>query len=238
VGLLLSLQSIRAGYGALKVLHEISLFVDEGELVALVGANGAGKSTLLKVISGQIKPSSGRILFDEEIELTGIPAHEVVQLGVIQVPEGRQLFPNMSIYENLLVGGNNVRARKKREERLKRVYDLFPIIKTRKYQMASTLSGGEQQMLAIARGLMANPKLLLLDEPSLGLAPLIVEELFRVVKDLNQQGLTVLLVEQNVRLSLTISVRAYVIENGRITMDGPSAQLIQEEKVKKAFLGL
>jgi len=235
---LLNLQSIHAGYGALKVLHDISLVVDEGELVALVGANGAGKSTLLKVISGQVKPSSGTIVFDEGIKLTGIPAHEVVQLGVIQVPEGRQLFPNMTVYENLLVGGNNVRARDKREESLRWIYELFPIISARKNQLASTLSGGEQQMLAIARGLMANPKVLLLDEPSLGLAPLIVEELFRVVKDLNQQGLTVLLVEQNVRLSLTISVRAYVIENGRITMDGPSVHLIEEEKVKKAFLGL
>jgi branched-chain amino acid transport system ATP-binding protein len=235
---LLNLQSIHAGHGALKVLHDISLVVDQGELVALVGANGAGKSTLLKVISGQIRPSSGHILFDEEIELTGIPAHEVVQLGVIHVPEGRQLFPNMTVYENLLVGGNNVRAKDKRKESLKWIYDLFPIISARKNQLANTLSGGEQQMLAIARGLMANPKVLLLDEPSLGLAPLIVEELFRVVKDLNQQGLTVLLVEQNVRLSLTISVRAYVIENGRITMDGPSIHLIQDEKVKKAFLGL
>ena len=235
---MLNLQSIHAGYGALKVLHDISLVVDEGELVALVGANGAGKSTLLKVISGQVKPSSGTIVFDEGIKLTGIPAHEVVQLGVIQVPEGRQLFPNMTVYENLLVGGNNVRARDKREESLRWIYELFPIISARKNQLASTLSGGEQQMLAIARGLMANPKVLLLDEPSLGLAPLIVEELFRVVKDLNQQGLTVLLVEQNVRLSLTISVRAYVIENGRITMDGPSVHLIEEEKVKKAFLGL
>jgi len=235
---LLNLQSIHAGYGALKILRDISLVVEEGELVAMVGANGAGKSTLLKVISGQIKPASGTILFENEVELTGIPAHEVVQLGVIQVPEGRQLFPNMTVYENLLVGGINLRARDKRDENLKWVYDLFPIVKARKYQMASTLSGGEQQMLAIARGLMANPKLLLLDEPSLGLAPLIVEELFRVVKNLNQQGLTVLLVEQNVRLSLTISVRAYVIENGKITMDGPSAQLIEDEKVKKAFLGL
>ena len=235
---MLSLKSIDAGYGALRILHDISLLVEEGELVALVGANGAGKSTLLKVISGQIKPSSGTIVFEKGVELTGIPPHEVVQLGVIQVPEGRQLFPNMSIYENLLVGGNNVRPKEKREEGLKRVYELFPIIKARRNQLASTLSGGEQQMLAVARGLMANPKVLLLDEPSLGLAPLIVEELFRVIRDLNQQGLTVLLVEQNVRLSLTISVRAYVIENGRITMDGPSAHLIQDEKVKKAFLGL
>jgi branched-chain amino acid transport system ATP-binding protein len=234
---LLSLQNIHAGYGALQVLHDISMDVGEGELVALIGANGAGKSTLLKVISGQILPPSGSVAFDG-IDISGRPAHEVVQLGVIQVPEGRQLFPKMSVYENLLLGGNNARAKEKREGELERVYNLFPIISKRKKQLANTLSGGEQQMVAIARGLMAKPRVLLLDEPSLGLAPLVVEDLFRVIRDLNKQGLTVLLVEQNVRLSLTISIRAYVLENGRITISGPSADLIQDQKIKKAFLGL
>jgi branched-chain amino acid transport system ATP-binding protein len=234
---LISLTEINAGYGSLQILYDISFDIEKGELVALLGSNGSGKSTLLKVISAQIRPFKGSIKF-EGIELTTLPPHDIVKLGVIQVPEGRQLFPKMTVYENLMVGGSNPRAIQTRQKVLEEVYELFPILRKRRYQMANTLSGGEQQMLAIARGLMANPRVFLLDEPSLGLAPLVVAELFRIIKKLNQDGLTVLLVEQNVRLSLSISKNAHIIERGRVTMSGPSDRLIHEERVKKAFLGL
>jgi branched-chain amino acid transport system ATP-binding protein len=234
--LLLSVEKITAGYGALAVIKDISLGVNEGEWVVVIGGNGAGKSTLFRVISGLMKPKAGRVLL-ENSDLTTLPTHEIVDLGIIQVPEGRLIFPRMNVKENLLLGGRNSRAKPHIASSLEKVYQLFPKLKEREAQEGSTLSGGEQQMLAIGRGLMARPKILMLDEPSLGLAPILVAEIFRTLHVLNQEGMTLLLVEQNVVMSLKSSQRGYVIENGQIVLSGNSQDLIQDERTKRAYMG-
>jgi len=234
---LLSIDKINAGYGKVRVLCDISLEINEGEFVALLGSNGAGKSTVLKVISGMLRPTSGSVRLDG-VDLTTLRAHKIVEQGIIQVPEGRQLFPKMTVLENLLIGGNNPKAKAARENSLNKVWHLFPVLEERKNQMAGTLSGGEQQMLAVGRGVMARPKILLLDEPSLGLGPILVTNVFKVLEEVNRDGITILLVEQNVKLSLNFSNRAYVLENGRIVMSGDSHQLLNDEAVKKAYLGI
>jgi branched-chain amino acid transport system ATP-binding protein len=205
--------------------------------VALVGANSSGKSTLLKIISGLLRPVSGRAMF-QGFNLVVLPSHEIVQSGIVLIPEGRWIFPEMTVYENLMMGGYNSRARPKREANLGKVFDLFPHLLGRKNQIAGNLSGGEQQMLAIGRGLMAEPMLLMLDEPSLGLAPLIIDLIFEILLKLNGQGMTVLLVEQNVQLSLEVAQRAYVLDHGRIILQGLSKEVQDDQAVKKAYLGI
>ncbi|MBW1681224.1 MAG: ABC transporter ATP-binding protein [Deltaproteobacteria bacterium] len=234
---MVSVQDITAGYGSVTVIKNISLEVDRGEWVAVIGGNGAGKSTLFRVISGLVRPRSGKIYFEGR-ELTALPPHEIVNKGIIQVPEGRMLFPKMNVIDNLLLGGRNRRARNNVNESLKKVYDLFPILEKRASQEAGTLSGGEQQMLATARGLMALPRVLLLDEPSLGLAPLMVREIFNSLQILNKEGMTILMVEQNVVVSLKNAERAYVLENGEIVMSGSSKDLINDDRTKQAYLGI
>ncbi|MBW2102593.1 MAG: ABC transporter ATP-binding protein [Deltaproteobacteria bacterium] len=234
---MVSVQDITAGYGSVTVIKNISLEVDRGEWVAVIGGNGAGKSTLFRVISGLVRPRSGKIYFEGR-ELTALPPHEIVNKGIIQVPEGRMLFPKMNVIDNLLLGGRNRRARNNVNESLKKVYDLFPILEKRASQEAGTLSGGEQQMLATARGLMALPRVLLLDEPSLGLAPLMVREIFNSLQILNKEGMTILMVEQNVVVSLKNAERAYVLENGEIVMSGSSKDLINDDRTKQAYMGI
>ena len=234
---MLRIEGIQVYYGDLQALHGVSLEVQEAQLVAIVGANGAGKSTLLMTISGILRPREGSISFMGE-RLSGLPPHRVVDMGIVQVPEGRQLFPSMTVRDNLDMGSNLSRARRKRAQTLEWVYNLFPILKEREKQPAGTLSGGEQQMLAIARGLMALPKLLLLDEPSLGLAPLLVAEIFNIVKEINQGGTSIILVEQNVFHALKMSHRAYILENGRIVLAGSGDELLSHEHTKRAYLGM
>jgi len=233
----LSLDKVEVRYGDAIALFGISLEVRQREVVSIVGANGAGKSTTLKTISGLLKPRKGQILF-EGSRLNDIPAHAVVDLGIIQIPEGRLLFPYMTALENLELGSYIPGARKRVTESLKRVFDLFPILLERNDQLAGTLSGGEQQMVAIGRGLMAMPKLFMLDEPSLGLAPIMVKTIFESIGKINQSGTTVLLVEQDVKKSLSLAGRGYVMENGRITMEGKGQDLLQNEHLKKAYLGI
>ena len=234
--MLLSVEKITAGYGALSVIKNISLEVNKGEWVVVIGGNGAGKSTLFRVISGLMKPKAGKILLENN-DLAALATHEIVELGVIQVPEGRLVFPRMNVRENLLLGGRNTRAKPHNASSLEKVFHLFPKLKEREGQEAGTLSGGEQQMLAIGRGLMAMPKVLMLDEPSLGLAPILVAEIFKTLNLLNQEGMTILLVEQNVVMSLKSSQRGYVIENGEIVLSGNSQDLIKDERTKRAYLG-
>jgi len=233
----LSVKDITAGYGAVAVIRDVSLEVSTGEWVVVIGSNGAGKSTLFKVISGLVKPKSGTVFLDDR-ELTALPSHEIVNLGVIQVPEGKMLFPRMNVKDNLLLGGRNTRARTHIAESLEKVYELFPVLNKRASQEAETLSGGEQQMVAIGRGLMALPRVLLLDEPSLGLAPLLVKEIFGSLGILNKDGMTILLVEQNVIVSLKTAQRGYVLENGEIVMSGKSQDLMNDERTKQAYLGI
>jgi branched-chain amino acid transport system ATP-binding protein len=234
---LLEVKGVSAGYGPLPVLHEVSLEVRRGEAVALVGANNAGKSTLLKTIAGLHAPSAGSIAFDGA-DLTGLPAHEIANRGVVLVPEGRGIFPEMTVEENLLMGGHMPRARTGRREGLARAYGLFPRLAERRRQLASSLSGGEQTMLALGRGLLARPEILILDEPSLGLSPVLVRELFRVLRDLNRDGLTLLLVEQNLKFSLELSQRSYVLLHGRVCLSGESRALAGDERVRRAYLGV
>jgi len=234
---LLKLEAIDAFYGDLQALFEVSLEVRDKEIVALVGANAAGKSTTLRVISGLLAPRHGRALLDGA-DLTAIPPHERVDRGVVQVPEGRHLFPFMSVLENLLLGAHAAHARPARDETLRYVYSLFPVLKERTTQLAGSLSGGEQQMCAIGRALMAKPRLLMLDEPTLGLAPLLVRQIFDTVRTINADGVTVLLVEQNVRQALTLAHRACVLESGRVVLDGPARELLGDERLKRAYLGL
>jgi len=234
---MLSVKQIEVSYGDVQVLWEVSLKVESKELAALVGANGAGKSTTLNAISALLRPRSGSIEFDGH-RIDNAPASRVVELGISQVPEGRRLFPEMSVMENLELGSYMAEAKKRREETLNWVFSIFPALKERRKQLAGTLSGGEQQMVAVGRGLMARPKLLMLDEPSLGLGPLLVREVFKVVERVNSEGVTILLVEQNVKHTLTVATRAYVLENGRIVMEGKGADLLNNDHVKKAYLGI
>jgi branched-chain amino acid transport system ATP-binding protein len=224
-------------YGDAIALFGISLEVHKGEVVSIVGANGAGKSTTIKTISGLLKPRKGQILFEGK-RLNEVAAHSIVDLGIIQIPEGRQLFPYMTTLENLELGSYTPGARKKVSESLQRVFDLFPLLRERKDQLAGTLSGGEQQMLAMGRGLMAIPKLLMLDEPSLGLAPIMVKTIFEAISKINQAGTTILLVEQDVKKSLSLARRGYVMENGKITLQGEAQELLANEHLKKAYLGI
>jgi len=221
----------------MQVLWDIDLHVNEGEIVTVVGANGAGKSTTLKNISRLVRPDSGSITFQGE-DLNGVEPHDVVARGVVQVPEGRKIFPEMTVLENLRMGSFIKSARPDRESNVERVFGMFPRLKEREKQLGGTMSGGEQQMLAIARGLMANPKLLLMDEPSLGLSPLFVKIIFEIIQEINRQGVTILLVEQNVYQSLKIATRAYVLETGRVVLTGGGEELLNNEHVRKAFLGM
>jgi len=230
-------NKINVFYGDLQALWDVSFKIEKGEVVVIVGSNGAGKTTILKTISGLLHPKSGIINFSGK-RIEKDPAHKIVNLGIAQIPEGRHLFPYMTVLENLEVGSYTSRAREKKNETIEWVYQLFPILKERKSQLAGTLSGGERQMLAVGRGLMSRPKLLMLDEPSLGLAPKLVLQVFDIVKKVNEEGVTILLVEQNVRHALEIANRAYVLETGKITLEGTGKKLLVSDHVKKAFLGL
>ena len=234
---MLRLEGIDAFYGDLQALSDVSLEVREKEIVALVGANAAGKSTTLRVISGLVAPRRGRVLLNDE-DLTGVPAHQRVDRGIVQVPEGRHLFPFMTVAENLLLGAHANRARGERDRTLAHVYGLFPVLGERRTQLAGSLSGGEQQMCAIGRALMGRPRVLMLDEPTLGLAPVLVARIFETVRTINGQGVTVLLVEQNVRQALTLAHRAFVLESGRLVLDGQARELLGDERLKRAYLGL
>ncbi|MEY3610827.1 MAG: High-affinity branched-chain amino acid transport ATP-binding protein LivF [Pseudomonadota bacterium] len=233
---LLSVQGLKSGYGVVEVLRGVDLQVMPGELVALLGSNGAGKTTLNLTLSGLVATRAGQVGFDGQ-DITGLHSRQVVQHGLIQVPEGRKVFPNLSVHENLELGAFT-RGRERRLQNLDKVYETFPRLKERVAQLAGTLSGGEQQMLAIGRGLMAEPRLLILDEPSLGLSPLLVEEMFGLIAQLRSSGLAILLVEQNVGQSLDIADRAYVMENGQIRFTGTSADLLASDTLRQAYLGM
>jgi branched-chain amino acid transport system ATP-binding protein len=233
---MLRIDKLNFAYGDLQVLWDVSLEVKQGEIVTVVGANGAGKSTTLRNVSRLVKPTTGTITFDGAV-LNKVPSHKVVEMGLIQVPEARRIFPEMTVIENLRMGSFVKANRKDRERNMERVFTLFPRLSERKTQLGGTMSGGEQQMLAIGRGLMANPRLLLLDEPSLGLSPLLVKNIFSTIQEINRQGTTVLLVEQNVYQSLHIAHRGYVMETGRVILSGTGAELLADPMVKKAFLG-
>lgn len=233
---MLKLEAIDAYYEDLQALWGISMQVNDGELVALVGPNGAGKTTTLRIISGLLKPAAGSIIFDGH-DLGKMPAHKIVELGISQVLEGGKVFTAMSVLENLELGAFVAQARKAKNETLKWVYSIFPRLEERKNQRAGTLSGGERQMLAIGRALMSKPRLLMLDEPSFGLAPILVEQMFQMIQEINRQGVTVLLIEQNVRAALELTNRAYVIENGRIVGQGTGDDLLSFESVRSAYLG-
>jgi len=234
---MLRISKLNFAYGDLKVLWDVDLEVKDGEIVTVLGSNGAGKSTILRNVSRLVKPTSGAIALDG-VDLGKLQPHEVVARGVVQVPEARRIFPEMTVVENLRMGSFVKATRKDRERNMDRVFSLFPRLGERKAQLGGTMSGGEQQMLAIARGLMANPKVLLLDEPSLGLSPLLVKNIFEIIKEINKQGTTILLVEQNVYQSLHITHRAYVLETGRVVLSGTGEELLGNAHVKKAFLGM
>ncbi|MBZ8131831.1 ABC transporter ATP-binding protein [Afifella sp. IM 167] len=233
---MLEVSALKAGYGQVEVLRGIDLSVGAGEIVAVLGSNGVGKTTLNSVISGTISPRAGKVVFAGR-DLTGASSASIVQAGLIQVPEGRKIFPNLNVRENLELGSYR-RARKNRAANLERVYEAFPRLKERRGQPAGTLSGGEQQMLAIGRGMMAEPLLLILDEPSLGLSPLLVEEMFTLIGKLNEAGMTIMLVEQNVVQSLEIASRVYIIENGVVTLSGRAEDVAGDPELKRAYLGL
>lgn len=233
---MLRVEDINVYYGAIHAIKGISLDVPDGEIVALIGSNGAGKSTTLRTISGLMKPKTGRIVYDGE-DITGVPAHKIVGKGLCQVPEGRHVFANMTVMENLELGAYLRSDKEGIAKDLESVFEKFPRLLERKDQISGTLSGGEQQMLAMARALMSRPKLLLLDEPSMGLAPLLVKEIFNIIKEINASGTTVLLVEQNANMALSIADKAYVLETGRITLSGTAHELASSEEVRKAYLG-
>lgn len=233
---MLEVRSVRAGYGGTEVLRGIDMSVDSGEVVAVLGSNGVGKTTLNKVLSGVLPARAGDIVFDGQ-SLKGLPAPAIVEAGLIHVPEGRKVFPNLSVRENLELGGYR-RGRERRSRNLERVFEVFPRLRERVSQLAGTLSGGEQQMLAIGRGLMAEPRLLILDEPSLGLSPLLVEEMFALIRRLNEDGLPIMLVEQNVVQSLELASRAYILENGLFALSGPAAEVRANPELRRAYLGM
>jgi branched-chain amino acid transport system ATP-binding protein len=234
---MLEIVNLQVGYGEIRVLEDCSLHVDRGEIVALLGANGAGKTTLMRAVSRLLDPSAGRVAF-EGTDITRATAAHVVGAGIAQIPEGRKLWPDMTVEENLLLGAYPHRARPHIAESLEEVYSVFPRVKQRRRQVAGTLSGGEQQMVAIGRGLMSRPSLLMFDEPSLGLAPIVVAEVFASIRKINARGTTVLLVEQNVAGALELATRGYVLETGRIVMEGSRGELLGSEMVRKAYLGL
>ena len=232
---MLSVQDLHVSYGAIKAVQGISFTINEGEIVTLIGANGAGKSTTLNTIAGLLKPESGSIEFLGE-SLVGVQAHRIVERGIALCPEGRRVFMQMTVAENLDMGGYTRKESENREE-LERIYDHFPRLKERRNQIAGTLSGGEQQMLAMGRALMSKPRLLMLDEPSMGLAPILVQEIFEIIKALHEQGTTILLVEQNAQMALSIATRAYVLETGKVTLSGTGEELLHNDNVRKAYLG-
>lgn len=233
---MLEINNLHVSYGAIKALNGISLTVNDGELVTLIGANGAGKTTTLHTISGLLRASSGSVMLDGH-DLQKIHAHDIITLGMAQVPEGRHVFAQMTVLENLYMGAYIMTDKNKIEENIEWVFDHFPRLKERSKQLAGTLSGGEQQMLATGRAIMTNPKIVLMDEPSMGLSPLLVSEIFDIIKVINESGTTVLLVEQNAKKALSIADRAYVLETGNITLSGDAKDLINDESVKKAYLG-
>jgi branched-chain amino acid transport system ATP-binding protein len=234
---LLNVNNLEVCYGAISALQGVSLHIDPGEIVTLIGANGAGKTTLLRAISGLVRSRSGAVTWGENKSLVGLPPHEIVRAGISHVPEGRQIFANLTVRENLLLGGYQQRDRQQMRQDEERCYHLFPVLKERREQRAGTLSGGEQQMLAIGRALMQHPRLLLLDEPSLGLAPLIVRKIFEIIREINREGTTVFLVEQNAHMALTVAHRAYVLQTGRVIKSDVASRLLEDPEVKKAYLG-
>jgi branched-chain amino acid transport system ATP-binding protein len=234
---LLEASNINVFYDSLQVLWDVSIEVKAGETIAIIGANGSGKSTLLKTISGVIHPTKGSVRFEGQ-DITGLDPYQIVALGISQVPEGRRIFPDMTVYENLRLGSYTYKARVKREQNLENVYSLFPVLAERGKQLAKTLSGGEQQMMAIGSALMSDPRLLLIDEMSLGLSPIIVNELYKVLKEISRKkGITIIFVEQNVRRTLTEAQRAYILESGCVVLSGSTESLREEERVKKAYFG-
>ena len=236
MGTMLTVNDINVFYGAIHAIKGVSLEVNEGEIVTLIGASGAGKSTILRTISGLLKPKTGSIQFEGQ-EIAGMPAHEIVKTGISQVPEGRRIFAEMSVLENLELGAFTRKDKDGIKADMELVFERFPRLKERIGQLAGTLSGGEQQMLAMGRALMSRPRLLLLDEPSMGLAPLLIKEIFAIIQDINKTGTTVLLVEQNANMALSIAHRAYVLETGRITLSGDAKELAASDEVRKAYLG-
>ncbi|MBN2284284.1 MAG: ABC transporter ATP-binding protein [Deltaproteobacteria bacterium] len=234
---LLEINKITCFYGDVQVIYDVSMHVDEGEIISMIGANGAGKSTILKCISGLMKAKTGTITFDGQ-QVQNLRPEKIVDRGVIHVPEGRRLFPLMTVKENLEVGAHNPRAYPHREETIKDVYKLLPRLQEREKQLAITLSGGEQQMVAIGRGMMAMPKILMLDEPSLGLAPVLIQEIFQTIRKIAEQGTTVLLVEQDVQHSLSLSDRGYVLEHGRVVQEGLGSELLNNPNIREAYLGI
>lgn len=233
---MLKVEGLNIKYGAIHAVKGIDLDVNEGEIVTLIGANGAGKTSILKALSGLVKPSAGTITYDGKV-LNKCSAQDIMKLGISHVPEGRRIFAGMTVLENLELGAYQRKDKDGIKRDLEAVYERFPILKDRSKQNAATLSGGEQQMLAMGRALMANPKILLLDEPSMGLAPILVKEIFNIIKDINAKGTTVLLVEQNARMALSIAHRAYVMETGKIVMSGTGKELSESEEIQKAYLG-
>ncbi|WP_031513887.1 ABC transporter ATP-binding protein [Desulfofalx alkaliphila] len=234
--MLLEIKDLHVSYGAIRALEGVSFTIDTGEIVALIGANGAGKSTTLRTISGLIKPTQGSIMYKGN-DLVKLPPHKIVEAGISQVPEGRRVFTRMTVYENLEMGAYTRNDKSGIKEDLGKVFKRFPRLEERRNQLAGTLSGGEQQMLAMGRALMSRPEVLLLDEPSMGLAPMLVKEIFEIIKEINSSGTTVLLVEQNAHMALSIANRAYVLETGRVVLSGLASELINDEKVRKAYLG-
>ena len=233
---MLEVKDLHVYYGVIQALKGISFEVNQGEVIALIGANGAGKTTTLQTLTGLLSAKEGSVVFEGK-DITRVPAHKIVEMGIAHVPEGRRVFSDLSVYENLKMGAYTRKDKKEIEESLANVYKRFPRLEERKNQMAGTLSGGEQQMLAMGRALMSKPKIILMDEPSMGLAPLLVKEIFSIIKTINEEGTTVLLVEQNANMALSIADYAYVLETGRITLSGPAADLSASEAVRKAYLG-
>ncbi len=233
---MLKVENLEVAYGMIKAIKGVSFEVNEGEVIALIGANGAGKTTILHTVTGLLSPQAGSIVF-EGVELTKIPAHKIVGMGMAHVPEGRRVFQELTVLENLKLGAFILNDKKKIESNLEYVYKHFPRLKERRGQVAGTLSGGEQQMLAMGRALMSNPKIILMDEPSMGLSPILVSEIFNIIKEVSADGTTVLLVEQNAKKALSIANRAYVLETGKIVLEGDAKELMNDEQVKKAYLG-
>lgn len=233
---LLEVKQLQVHYGVIKALDGISFEVNKGEIVTLIGANGAGKTTTMQSITGLIPISSGTVTYNGQ-DITNMPCHKIVNLGIAQVPEGRRVFQELSVYDNLVMGAYSQKDKSKIKQSISEIYECFPRLEERKNQMAGTLSGGEQQMLAMGRAMMSNPELLMLDEPSMGLSPLLVDQVFDIIKTFHERGTTILLVEQNAGKSLAISDRAYVLENGKIALSGTGADLMQSEEVQKAYLG-